>query len=69
MRIADLLENHHPLPRFSNQILLESLDMNPSFLRSYRARLVSRIGEDDIEVVELDKRCRRSGEEWMPSFE
>lgn len=62
------LENHHPLPQFSNQILLESIDLNPSFLRTYRSRLVSRVGEDDSEVIELDKRCRRSGDEWMPTF-
>ena len=37
-------------------------------MRYYRGRLVSRVGEEDEEVVELDRRCRRGGEEWMPSF-
>jgi hypothetical protein len=68
MALADGAENHHPLPQFANQILLESLDLNPAFLRAYRKRLIARVGEDDGEVAELDRRCRRSGEEWMPSF-
>ncbi|WVF72257.1 hypothetical protein IAT40_007069 [Kwoniella sp. CBS 6097] len=61
-------ENHHPLPMFTQQILNESLDVSPSFMRSYRARLVSRLGEDEQEVVELDGKGRRGGEEWLPAF-
>ncbi|WVQ98673.1 hypothetical protein IAU59_005804 [Kwoniella sp. CBS 9459] len=61
-------ENHHPLPMFTQQILNESLDISPSFMRSYRARLVSRLGEDEEEVVELDGKGRRGGEEWLPVF-
>jgi DNA polymerase IIIc chi subunit len=64
-----MAENHHPLPRFSRQILVESLEASPAFARFYRARLVARVGEDDAEVVELDRRWRRAGgEEWMPTF-
>ncbi|OCF36548.1 hypothetical protein I316_01798 [Kwoniella heveanensis BCC8398] len=61
-------ENHHPLPMFTQQILNESLDISPSFMRSYRSRLVARLGEDEEEVVELDGKGRRGGEEWLPAF-
>jgi putative membrane protein len=69
MLISGLVENHHPLPRFTSQIMSESLDISPSFLRYYRARLVTRVGEGDEDVLELDKRCKRGGEEWIPSFD
>ncbi|WVR05130.1 hypothetical protein IAU60_002142 [Kwoniella sp. DSM 27419] len=62
-------ENHHPLPLFSQQILNESLDVSPPFLRYYRTRLVARLGEDEEEVRDLDRRGRRGGEDWLPSFE
>jgi len=60
-----LIENHHPLPRFTQQILLESLDISPSFLRYYKARLISRLGNEDESVILLEKRKQR-GEEWLP---
>ena len=47
---------------------MESLDISPVFMRCYRARLVARLGGDDVEVTELDRRNTRTGEEWMPSF-
>jgi putative membrane protein len=61
-------ENHHPLPRFTSQIMNESLDISPSFQRYYRTRMVARLGEGDEEVDEIDRRCRRGGEEWVPNF-
>ena len=61
-------ENHHPLPLFAQQILLEALDTSPAFLRSYRSRVVARVGEDDLEVIEIDRRYRRT-DEWVPSFD
>ncbi|WVQ78054.1 hypothetical protein IAT38_000135 [Cryptococcus sp. DSM 104549] len=63
-------ENHLPLPTFTQQILSESLDISPPFARYYRSRLVSRVGEDTVEVAELDKRARKGGcgDEWVPSF-
>jgi len=62
-------ENHHPLPRYASEILHESLDLSPSFMRYYRSRLVVSRGEEDPSVLELDRRNRKGwGEEWMPSF-
>ncbi|WWD15859.1 hypothetical protein CI109_100283 [Kwoniella shandongensis] len=61
-------ENHHPLPRFTQQILGESLDVSPSFMRYYRGRVISRAGEGADEVEELDRRRRRGMEEWLPTF-
>ncbi|WRT67078.1 uncharacterized protein IL334_004044 [Kwoniella shivajii] len=61
-------ENHLPLPMFTQQILNESLDISPAFLRYYRSRLVSKLGENEEEVQELDRRSRRSECEWTPSF-
>ncbi len=63
-----MTENHHPLPRLAQEVLVESLDISPAFMKYYRARAVARLGEDDAEVAELDRRCRRGGEEWMPNF-
>ncbi|TYJ56567.1 hypothetical protein B9479_002659 [Cryptococcus floricola] len=61
-------ENHHPLPIFIQEILNESLDISPSFLRYYRSRVAARVGDDVREVLELDRRGRRSADEWLPSF-
>lgn len=61
------LENHLPLPRLTEEILLESLDISPDFMKYYRSRLVARLGEDEEEVLELYRRGRR-GEEWLTSF-
>ncbi|WVQ71604.1 hypothetical protein IAR50_001144 [Cryptococcus sp. DSM 104548] len=61
-------ENHHPLPIFTQEILNESLDMSPSFLRYYKSRVESRVGENAREVLELDKRRRRGADEWLPNF-
>jgi putative membrane protein len=61
-------ENHHPLPRFTSQIMNESLDISPAFLQYYRARLVARVGEADVDVQEVDRRRKRGGEEWVPVF-
>ncbi|KAK4688651.1 ion channel-forming bestrophin family protein, partial [Tremellales sp. Uapishka_1] len=61
-------EIHHPLPLITNQILLESVDISPAFMSAYRGRLSKRTGEDSEEVAELDRRCRRGVEEWMPFF-
>ncbi|ODN84759.1 hypothetical protein, variant [Cryptococcus amylolentus CBS 6039] len=61
-------ENHHPLPIFTQEILNESLDISPSFLRYYRSRVAARVGDDVGEVLELDRRGRRSADEWLPSF-
>lgn len=68
--VADMIvENHHPLPRYTQEILNESLDVSPPFMRYYRDRLVSRVGDDDESVVELDRRGRKGwGDEWMPTF-
>lgn len=41
--------------------------MCPGLAGAYRARLVARVGEDDGEVVALDRR-RKGREEWTPSF-
>ena len=63
------LENHHPLPRYTREILMESLNLSPSFMRYYRDRLVVRVGEEDESVVELDRRNKKGwGEEWLPDF-
>ncbi|WWC90090.1 uncharacterized protein L201_005023 [Kwoniella dendrophila CBS 6074] len=65
-------ENHLPLPMFTQQILNESLDISPSFLAYYRARLVSRLGENSDsqeEIEELDRKKRRTEGEWIPSFD
>ncbi|KAK8869864.1 hypothetical protein IAR55_000432 [Kwoniella newhampshirensis] len=61
-------ENHHPLPRFTQQILGESLDISSSFMRYYRGRVVARAGEGAEEIEELDRRRRREMEEWLPTF-
>lgn len=65
----DHVENHHPLPRYTQEILNESLDLSPSFMRYYRDRLVVRVGAGDESVIELDRRNRKGwGQEWLPSF-
>jgi putative membrane protein len=46
----------------------ESLDISPAFLQYYRARLVARVGEADVDVQEVDRRRKRGGEEWVPVF-
>ncbi|OXM81229.1 hypothetical protein C364_01092 [Cryptococcus neoformans Bt63] len=61
-------ENHHPLPIFTEQILSESLDISPSFLRYYKARVIARVGRNTKEAVELDRRGRKGAEDWTPSF-
>ncbi|ORX39822.1 hypothetical protein BD324DRAFT_237270 [Kockovaella imperatae] len=69
--VYGISENHHPLQEYAQQILIESLEIYSSFLRYYRSRLISRLGEEDLEVCELDRRFRRSTceiEEWTPSF-
>lgn len=62
------VENHHPLPIFTEQILSESLDISPSFLRYYKARIIARVGRNTKEAVELDRRGRKGAEDWTPSF-
>ncbi|GFZ46177.1 hypothetical protein JCM24511_04424 [Saitozyma sp. JCM 24511] len=58
-----------PKPSSATSILLESLEASPAFHRFYRSRVVGRVGEDDSEVAELDRRGRRGGgEEWVPTF-
>ncbi len=57
-----------PLPMFTNQILLESVDISPSFAKYYRSRVVARVGEDDDEVANLDMRTSRNGVDWLPDF-
>ncbi|EIW69644.1 hypothetical protein TREMEDRAFT_68797 [Tremella mesenterica DSM 1558] len=66
--VFGMSENHHPLPRYTEQIFSESLDISPGFAKSYRSRLVTRVGEDDDEVTQLDNKLRRGGEHWLPSF-
>ncbi|RXK36721.1 hypothetical protein M231_06028 [Tremella mesenterica] len=66
--VFGMSENHHPLPRYTEQIFSESLDISPGFAKSYRSRLVARVGEDDDEVTHLDNKLRRGGEHWLPSF-
>lgn len=62
------VENHHPLPIFTEQILGESLDVSPPFLRYYKARVIARVGRNTKEVLELDWRGRKGAEDWVPSF-
>ncbi|KIR32409.1 hypothetical protein I352_05236 [Cryptococcus deuterogattii MMRL2647] len=66
--VFGLSENHHPLPIFTEQILSESLDISPPFLRYYKARVIARVGRNTKEVLELDRRGRKGAEDWVPSF-
>jgi hypothetical protein len=46
-------------------MLNESLETCPPLSRYYRARLVSRLGNDAQEVADLDRQNRRR-DEWLP---
>jgi hypothetical protein len=52
----------------TRRILSESLDISPSFLAYYRARIALRAGQEDAEVLQLDRRKGRAADEWLPSF-
>nr|ODN99647.1 hypothetical protein L204_02080 [Cryptococcus depauperatus CBS 7855] len=67
-KVFGFSENHHPLPVFSQQILNESLDISPSFMRYYRRRLISRVGETANEVTALEKWERKATSDWLPNF-